>query len=115
MSAILEVNPGIKLVAVGDDWQAINAFAGADLRFFSPVFRLFPKAQIAVGVTTNYRSDSLVVNAGNRLMVGQGPAAKRGRSLVGEIQVCNIHDVWIEFRRVMPIWRKGRRMLSTFR
>jgi DNA helicase-4 len=97
LSAILEVNPGIKLVAVGDDWQAINAFAGADLLFFRQFSDYFPNSS-AVGVTTNYRSDSLVVNAGNRLMVGQGPAAKRGRSLVGEIQVCNIHDVWIEFR-----------------
>lgn len=97
LSAILEVNPGIKLVAVGDDWQAINAFAGADLRFFRQFSDYFPDSS-AVGVTTNYRSDSLVVNAGNRLMVGQGPAAKRSRSLVGEIQVCNIHDVWIEFR-----------------
>lgn len=97
LSAILKVNPGIKLVAVGDDWQAINAFAGADLRFFRQFSDYFPDSS-AVGVTTNYRSDSLVVNAGNRLMVGQGPAAKRSRSLVGEIQVCNIHDVWIEFR-----------------
>lgn len=97
LDAILKVNPGIKLVAVGDDWQAINAFAGADLRFFKQFGEYFPGSS-AVGVTTNYRSDSLVVNAGNKLMAGKGSAAKRSRDSNGKIQVCNVKDVWIEFR-----------------
>lgn len=97
LDAILKVNPAIKLVAVGDDWQAINAFAGADLRFFKHFADFFPDSG-AVGVTTNYRSDSLVVTAGNRLMAGRGPAAKRSRNADGTIQVCNIQKVWIEFR-----------------
>ena len=97
LDAILKVNPGIKLVAVGDDWQAINAFAGADLRFFKHFVEYIPGSS-AVGVTTNYRSDSLVVNAGNKLMAGRGPAAKRSRDSNGKIQVCNVKDVWIEFR-----------------
>lgn len=97
LDAILKVNPGIKLVAVGDDWQAINAFAGADLRFFQQFGEYFPSSS-AVGVTTNYRSDSLLVNAGNKLMAGKGPAAKRSRASNGKIQVCNVNDVWIEFR-----------------
>lgn len=97
LDSILKVNPGIRLVAVGDDWQAINAFAGADLKFFNQFSQFFPESS-AIGVTTNYRSDSLVVNAGNRLMAGKGPPAQRSRSAAGKIQVCNIHDVWIEFR-----------------
>lgn len=97
LDSILKVNPGIKLVAVGDDWQAINAFAGADLRFFNQFAEFFPESS-AVGVTTNYRSDSLVVSAGNRLMAKKGPPAQRSRNEPGKIQICNIHDVWIEFR-----------------
>ena len=97
LDAILKVNPRIKLVAVGDDWQAINAFAGADLRFFRRFDEYFPDSS-AVGVTTNYRSDSLVVNAGNKLMAGKGPAAKRSRHSNGKILICNVKDVWIEFR-----------------
>lgn len=97
LGAILKVNPGIRLVAVGDDWQAINAFAGADLRFFNHFSEFFPDSS-AVGVTTNYRSDSLVVQAGNRLMVGKGIPAQCSRNTPGKIQVCNIHDVWLEFR-----------------
>ena len=97
LSAILAVNPKIKLVAVGDDWQAINAFAGADLRFFKQFSDYFPESY-AVGVTTNYRSDSFVVNAGNKLMAGKGPEAKRSRAESGKIQILNVHDAWIEFR-----------------
>lgn len=97
LGAILKVNPAIKLIAVGDDWQAINAFAGADIRFFKQFADFFPGSS-SVGVTTNYRSDSLVVSAGNKLMAGKGPAAKHSRNSGGTIQVCNIQDVWIEFR-----------------
>lgn len=97
LGSILKVNPGIKLVAVGDDWQAINAFAGADLRFFNQFSEFFPDSS-AVGVTTNYRSDSLVVKAGNKLMAGKGIPAQCSRNAAGRIQVCNIHDVWLEFR-----------------
>jgi DNA helicase-4 len=97
LDAILKVNPKIKLVAVGDDWQAINAFAGADLRFFKRFASYFPESS-AVGVTTNHRSDSLVVNAGNRLMAGKGPSAKCGSGSPGIIQILNVNDEWIEFR-----------------
>ena len=34
LSAIRKQNPEIELFCVGDDWQAINGFAGSDLRFF---------------------------------------------------------------------------------
>lgn len=33
INAIREVNPSIRVVAVGDDWQAINGFAGAQLNW----------------------------------------------------------------------------------
>lgn len=97
LDAILKVNPKIKLIAVGDDWQAINAFAGADLRFFKRFAEYFPESS-AVGVTTNYRSDSLVVNAGNRLMKGKGPPASLSRTSSGTIRILNVQDEWIEFR-----------------
>jgi DNA helicase-4 len=32
LQALLEANPAAKLLAVGDDWQAINRFAGGDVR-----------------------------------------------------------------------------------
>lgn len=97
LNAILKANPNISLVAVGDDWQAINAFAGAELRFFERFVDFFPGAE-SVGVTTNYRSDRTVVAAGNRLMVGRGSPAKVSRSAPGLIEIKYLGDVWIEFR-----------------
>lgn len=97
LEAILDVNPRIRLIAVGDDWQAINAFAGADLRFFQNFGAYFPDSS-TTGVATNYRSDTLVVSAGNRLMAGKGMPAKQCRRSSGEIKVLNLKDVWIEFR-----------------
>lgn len=97
LDAILKSNSNIRLIAVGDDWQAINAFAGADLRFFNDFGSFFPNSD-AVGVTTNYRSDSLVVAAGNRLMAGRGLPAKGNRSSPGQIKIHNLGDIWLEFR-----------------
>lgn len=97
LEAILKSNPSIRLIAVGDDWQAINAFAGADLRFFNNFSSFFPNSD-AVGVTTNYRSDSLVVAAGNRLMDGRGQPAKSSRTTLGQIKIQNLSDIWLEFR-----------------
>jgi DNA helicase-4 len=97
LDAILKANPSIRLIAVGDDWQAINSFAGADLRFFNDFGSFFPNLG-AVGVTTNYRSDSLVVAAGNRLMAGRGQPAKSSRATLGQIKIQNLSDIWLEFR-----------------
>ncbi|MDY7573082.1 UvrD-helicase domain-containing protein [Actimicrobium sp. CCI2.3] len=97
LDAILKANPSIRLIAVGDDWQAINTFAGADLRFFNDFGSFFPNSN-AVGVTTNYRSDSLVVAAGNRLMAGRGQPAKGSRLSRGQIKTYYLGDIWLEFR-----------------
>lgn len=97
LDAILKANPSIRLIAVGDDWQAINAFAGADLRFFNDFGSFFPHSD-AVGVTTNYRSDSLVVAAGNRLMAGRGQPAKSSKANLGLIKTQNLGDIRVEFR-----------------
>ena len=98
LDAIVKANPEIRLVAVGDDWQAINAFAGAELRFFEQFSEYFPRAE-TVGVTTNYRSDRAVVAAGNRLMEGRGNPAKISRDVFGRIETKYLDDIWIEFRQ----------------
>lgn len=98
LSAILEVNPKIRLMAVGDDWQAINGFAGAELRFFTDFSRYFPGAGEAT-IATNYRSARSVVTWGNRLMTGLGPEARpREGALTGEAKVVDISKVFIELR-----------------
>jgi DNA helicase-4 len=98
LRAILECLPEVRLVAVGDDWQAINSFAGAQLRFFEDFASYFPGGE-TVGVTTNYRSDRAVVGAGNLLMAGRGDAAKISRNAMGLIRTIYLSDSWIEFRQ----------------
>ncbi|TNF06698.1 MAG: hypothetical protein EP323_04540, partial [Gammaproteobacteria bacterium] len=97
LDAILQANTEIRLVAVGDDWQAINAFAGADLRFLNQFSKYFHGAG-TVEVTTNYRSDRWIVAAGNRLMEGYGSHARISREDLGRIETKFIDDVWVEFR-----------------
>ena len=98
LTAILEANPKIRLMAVGDDWQAINGFAGAELRFFTEFARYFSGAGEAT-IATNYRSARSVVTWGNRLMNGLGPAARpREGALAGETKVVDLGKEWAEFR-----------------
>lgn len=71
ISAIREVNPAVKLFCVGDDWQAINGFAGSDLKYFHDYVEDYPNAARR-NVLTNYRSGGWIVDAGNCLMDGLG-------------------------------------------
>jgi DNA helicase-4 len=75
LTGIRAVAPSAQFFCVGDDWQAINGFAGADLRYFTDFDRLF-RAPAVREITTNYRSAPAVVRAGNALMHGLGAPAK---------------------------------------
>lgn len=64
IKAILSRNPNIKLFCVGDDWQAINRFAGSDLKFFLNFKSYFPNST-SYNIGTNYRCENhIVFNAG---------------------------------------------------
>lgn len=99
LNAILEACPNIRLFAVGDDWQAINSFAGADLSFFNDFDEYFPGGE-RITLTTNYRSGEHIVKAGNAVMFGRGKLAKeaRGASL-GRIDVYNTQSTFVQFIR----------------
>jgi len=105
--AILRAAPEARLLAVGDDWQAINGFAGAELRFFKDFDEYFPGGQRAQ-ITTNYRSDRAVVDAGNRLMKGRGSVGIVGAGVKSGGAKGRCPDkVWIEFRSGEQ-WRRDR-------
>lgn len=98
VSAIREYNVGLKLFCVGDDWQAINGFAGSDLRYFSR-FRARNRGALEGNLANNYRSASEIVNAGNRFMAGKGePAVAKQVKLSGSWEECCTDKVWIEQR-----------------
>ena len=75
ISALRDKNSSMGVYAVGDDWQAINGFAGSDLRFFHNFNSYFgdsSKAQLL----TNYRSGNKLVEYTNKTMEGLGKGAE---------------------------------------
>lgn len=99
LETILKICPDIRLVAVGDDWQAINSFAGAELKFFNNFGHYFSGGECA-SLTTNYRSDANIVRAGNALMVGRGqPANVSPVAQMGGINVRALSSTFVQFVR----------------
>ncbi len=91
VDAIRSVNPGVQFFCVGDDWQAINAFAGSDLRFFTDFARYFRNISQRY-IRRNYRSPKLLVEVGNALMDGRGPAAEPERGDSGHVWLCKLDE-----------------------
>lgn len=68
--------PGSKLFAVGDDWQAINRFAGSNVSYFIDFTKYFTEESCNIPLVTNYRSaKSIVENANNYMLKNYDPAA----------------------------------------
>lgn len=95
IKAMLDVNPSIRVVCVGDDWQAINGFAGAQLTYFNSFGEYFPDSGTAT-ISTNRRSGRAIVGAGNLLMQGQGVPAHAHHDFDGDISVLFIDRIWPE-------------------
>ena len=89
VQAIRARNPDASVFCVGDDWQAINAFAGSELRFFQDFDRYF-RDTLTLSMPTNYRSARAIVRAGNGLMHGRGQAAQAKRSNPGGVMVADL-------------------------
>lgn len=61
--------PEARLFAVGDDWQAINRFAGSDVQYFINFAEFFPEDVTNIPLMTNYRSDRRIVENANHYML----------------------------------------------
>ena len=84
-------SPDLGMFCVGDNWQAINAFAGSDLSFFNEFENLFEDVSLRT-MTTNYRSGKEIVRVSNALMEGLGPASVPDRSEPGSVRVCLLDE-----------------------
>jgi DNA helicase IV len=84
LNAIRKQNPRVELFCVGDDWQAINGFAGSDIRFFENFTAHIGKSR-RLYISTNYRSSKAIVNIGNALMVGLGKPAIAHKKSTGKV------------------------------
>ncbi len=73
--------PSAHLFCVGDDWQAINRFAGSDVNYFINFANYFPENAINIPLATNYRSDRRIVEYANHYMlVNYNPQAIPARA-----------------------------------
>lgn len=90
LAAVRAANRSVEFMCVGDDWQAINGWAGADLTYFENFEKWFEGGS-EHSITTNYRSASAIVDAGNAVMHGHGlPARAKPRADGGRVWQCHL-------------------------
>ncbi len=89
--AVRQQNPRVEFFCVGDDWQAINGFAGSDLKFFRNFASYFGEAH-SFQISTNYRSPKSIVGVGNALMAGLGRPAVAYKTLPGQILLSDLAE-----------------------
>lgn len=75
INSIRTYNKKIRLFCVGDDWQAINAFAGSNLRYFNN-FNQYIDASEHKSLLKNFRSLFNIVEFANYFMRGKGEKAQ---------------------------------------
>ena len=90
LTAIRKQNPNVELFCVGDDWQAINGFAGSDLRFFKDFSKYIGESR-KLYIPTNYRSSRAIVDVGNTLMHGLGQPAVAYKKSIGKVLLSDLN------------------------
>ena len=84
--------PSASLFCVGDNWQAINSFAGSDLQFFTSFEDRYEDSKI-YDMTINYRSAKKIVDTGNLLIAHNKTApAKANRDDEGVVKIGVLDD-----------------------
>lgn len=91
IDAIHSINSETHFFCVGDDWQAINGFAGSDLEFFNNFSDYFPGGR-QCRIRNNYRSAKTVVEVGNALMNGLGTSTEAVKSKAGWVRLCKLDE-----------------------
>lgn len=94
IQSIIKYNQTVNLVVVGDDWQAINGFAGSDLKFFDGFSSNFLNTE-SCNLLTNHRSCNNIVETGNLIMKGFGVGG-RAEKTGGEISIIPIDKIYID-------------------
>ena len=98
VKALMEKNPGMQTYCVGDAHQAVNGFAGSDLRYFQRFETFFPNAKRSQ-LRTNYRSGNVIVEYANKHMrgLGEGGQAIRQGGSVEHVRTSGrIHEAICE-------------------
>ena len=101
IQSIRRHNTDVRLFCVGDDWQAINGFAGSDLHYFSNFERIIEDSGTA-HLLINHRSNKKIVEKSNVLMEGRGKPSKPHRDTEGLVRIECVDDVDIEAGKEEP-------------
>ena len=91
-SAMRTTNPNMTVFAVGDDWQAINGFAGSDLTYFHNFDEHFANAQ-QMSITQNYRSRKRIVAGSNALLTDTDEPSQAVNTNQGTVEVCSLNSI----------------------
>ena len=91
IEAIRTQNSSVQLFCVGDDWQAINGFAGSDLSFYQNFEKIF-QPSTKLPISTNYRSADSIVRVSNQLMNGLGEPAREINKSLGKVEIANLSN-----------------------
>jgi len=135
VKAIREINGMCNIQGVGDDWQAINGFAGADLDYFARVEDHLDNPAMLT-LLRNRRSGSDIVEWGNQVMAAAGhpeapaiPYPGNGRGEVAQARISAARDLRYAAGRLAKLvnlemssvalvarkWKVGEHDLSRFR
>ena len=101
INSIISRNPEIKVFCVGDDWQAINRFAGSDLKYFKNFLNRYTDAKL-LDIKTNYRSEEHIVRFANNFMDRCGIYGSRQNSLIHSRGVTKEEDI-----NLVSVWDYG--------
>ena len=98
--ALRDTNPSLKLFSVGDNWQAINGFAGSNLTYFDEFGRHFPDSTF-LDLNNNYRSQAGLVAQGNAFMARLPGKSSIAKSVlpVADIHKVHTNSIFVERRQ----------------
>lgn len=99
IDSLRSCNPKVKLFCVGDSWQAINGFAGSDLKFFDNFMDYFEETTV-LDLPDNYRSQSNIVDQANAFMKGKSgvPSVAKNHDLFrSPVYKYHANDVYINY------------------
>lgn len=109
IQAMGSVNRELKMLCVGDNWQAINGFAGSDTKFIESYEVLnTEETPLRFVVPVNRRSEKRIVAAGNTIMrdVPGSRAIPRKDAGHGDLDVIHVDDTYVELRSE-PAYQRG--------
>ncbi|MEN9752025.1 MAG: hypothetical protein RLZZ600_1072 [Actinomycetota bacterium] len=79
----LSMRKGVQVTVVGDDWQSINRFAGADLSVMTGFDDTFPESE-TLALTRTFRCDQDICDVSSQ-MIMQNPQQQR-KKVVGQVR-----------------------------